>query len=270
MRNSACPALLSLALLAAHASSAAAQTPAPTAVPEISSQVLVGEGIYGDVDKYRRSPQVSVGIVHGVSVVSLRADASILDSDYEKYPIQFSFFVNRKLYSTQIRSKGLPGAVGIDIPNELAAPPFNYTIIATMLHPNRQFTTMIEGAVFGNNLVATLDCTLTLPAQSEGTAGAGDTAEIFTESNVTTSQSGENVFSVSFEDASDASGSKTASLDTTVTVNVTDNSAAGTLVVDREGEESSVAATGKITVTAGNLSALTLTSADGNSVLSCS
>ncbi len=254
-------AALLLTAVSALAASAAAQSSAPT---------LVGEGIYGDVDKYRRDPVVSVGIVHGSSVVSLRVDAYVKDDDYEKYPIQFNFFVNRKLYSTQIRSKALPGAIGVDIPNDVAAPPFNYTIIATMLHPNRQFTTMIEGAVFGNNLGATLDCTLTLPAATGGTPAPGEDPDVFTESSVSTLQTGENTFTLGMTKAQDASNTESLALHTAVTVNLSDNTAQGTLVITRDGEESSKPATGKITVSSGNLSGLSLTSSDGTTIMSCS
>lgn len=247
-----------------------AQTPTPTSAPEASTATLVGEGIYGDVDKYRRDPLVSVGVVHGNSVVSLRVDASVADTDYEKYPIQFNFFVNRKLFSSQIRSKALPGAIGIDVPNTVAAAPFNYTIVATVLHPNRQFTTIIEGAIFGNNLVATLDCTLTLPADSDATPAPGDEPEIYTENNVTTSQTGENTFSLSLNKAQDAANSESVSLAAPVTVNLADNTASATLAITRDGSQSSVTATGKITITAGNLASLNVTSSDGETILACS
>ncbi len=74
-------------------------------------------------------------------------DGKVPNEEYQKYPIQYDFFVNNRLFSSQVTSLQLPGPIGIDVGADVAPLPFNYTIKATVLHPNRSFTTMAFGAV---------------------------------------------------------------------------------------------------------------------------
>jgi hypothetical protein len=72
-------------------------------------------------------------------------------------------FVNRKLIVTEIRSTELPGPIGIDVPNS-ATPPFSYSIVATC-HPNRQYTTVLNGGGISVDLESFSDCYLFFTAR---------------------------------------------------------------------------------------------------------
>ena len=122
-----------------------AETPTPT--PSLDSLTLTTEGVSGEADKGRRSPVLSASTSVTTGNVKILVDAYVPSSQYQKFPIKFEFFVNRKLVLTQIRSSELPGPVGIDIGTKVASPPFNYSIVATLLHPNRQYTTVLNAAV---------------------------------------------------------------------------------------------------------------------------
>ena len=81
------------------------------------------------------------------ATVKILVDGQVPNEEYQKYPIQYDFYINNRLFSSQITSKQLPGPIGIDVSSEVVPLPFNYTIKATVLHPNRTFTTMAFGAV---------------------------------------------------------------------------------------------------------------------------
>ncbi len=152
------------------AASAIAQetpTPAPTATIPPAGLTLTTEGVSGDIDKHFREPVLSVGSHTGTTSTTINADAYVINDEFKKYPIQFDFYVNRSLFASQIRSTELPGPVGISVPYTVAPIPFNYTVVAKVLHPNRVFTTVLNAAVEridptptpGGGMV--LNCTLT-------------------------------------------------------------------------------------------------------------
>lgn len=162
--------LCAFALVGLASGICAAQTPtaAPTVTP--ASGMITTEGISGDVDKKRREPVLSVRPAPGPDSATIYADAYVVNDDFKKYPIQFDFYVNRALFATQIRSMELPGPVGITVSYAVAPIPFNYTVTAKVLHPNRTFTTVLNGSVESINPTpqpgTTYDCTYT-----EQTAG---------------------------------------------------------------------------------------------------
>ncbi len=135
--------LFSQEILAAEES----PTPTATATPTPESLTLTTEGISGEADKGRRSPVLSASTSVGTGNVKILVDAYVPSPQYQKFPIKFEIFVNRKLIVTQIRSTELPGPIGIDVGSNIATPPFNYSIVATLLHPNRQYTTVLNAAV---------------------------------------------------------------------------------------------------------------------------
>lgn len=239
-----------------------AQTVAPTASP---SNVLIMEGIGGDVDRGNRNPTLSVEVKRVGQGVKILADATVGNEGYAHYPVKFEFFVNRKLFATQIRTQALPGAVGVDIGPDIAVPPFNYTAIATLLHPNRQFTTVIEGSVYALDLVTTFDCSITRPADNE------DSIKLFTEDGVSTAQTGNSSLTIAINNAKNTSGSLSATLNGAVIVKTSDNSASATLsYVEGSQDPVSLELSGSATLQNGKLTALSLTSADGETALRCS
>jgi hypothetical protein len=180
--------------------------------------------------------------------------------------VRYDFYVNRKLIQTQIRSKALPGPIGIDIGPDIAQLPFNYTVVATILVPNREFKTIIEGAVFASNLSGTFECTLT----TEGSSETDD--EIYTASNVQTVQSGNQSFALAFE-AADSTGARTVKFSANVTVaSGADNTlrTSGAMAINRSGVTQNVTGSGEGALTNDLLSEFDLVTEDGAVELSCS
>lgn len=127
-------------------SQASSQSATPTVTPAAGA-VLTTEGISGDIDKKNREPVLSVRVAAGTTSAVIYADAYVINGEFTKYPIQFDFYVNRSLFASQIRSTELPGPVGVTVPYETAPLPFNYTVVAKVLHPNRTFTTVLNATV---------------------------------------------------------------------------------------------------------------------------
>lgn len=227
-----------------------------------AGKVLTTAGIQGDVDKKDRGPLLSVSTSVDGTTAKIVADAVIPNKDFQKYPIQFDFFVNRKLFSSQIRSIALPGPIGIDVGPDTATLPFNYTVVAKLLHPNREFTTVLEGAVFSSQLAATLDCTVVLKNSDDE-----ETTTTFTSKDTDLTQPSESVVSLDFSAQTEADDE---SIDVTgpVTIN-DDNEASSTLSIVRDGETTSTAVEGTVTRDGGELTALELSSEDESVSLSC-
>lgn len=212
------------------------------------------EGISGTVDKKRRNPVVSVGTKFGSGSVSILADAFVPHDEYKEYPLQFDFFVNRALYASQIRSTELPGPVGVVVPNSVAPTPFNYSVVVKVLHPNRTFTTVLNGsattATADNSLncnVVTLDLegnTVTYTASAVSAPTVTDSA--YTISFTGTSSSGDAAINLQASTGSDGS--------------------TGTLTID--GEESSLE--GSTVTSEDKVSSLSMTGTEEDIEISCS
>lgn len=218
-------------------------------------------GINGNMDANARSPQLSVTRVVTDAGVSLLADAFVPNKDYQIYPFRFDFYVNRKLYATQYRSTDLPGPVGVDIGPDVATIPFNYTVMATLIHPNKVFTTIISGAAYSNDFVATLDCDLTLNATTSDST-------VFSASGIETSQSGDSDFVLSYS-ATDISTGDTVAVTGVINTNSSAGTASSSLSVTRDGNATVNGVSGTFTVADSKIASLELTSSDGNIILSC-
>lgn len=120
------------------------------------------EGVAGDIDGRRRSPVLLVSTHVRGDISIILADANVPNDDMAKYPIQFDFYINRRLYSSQFRSPEQPGAVGVELGSDIAALPYNFAVVAKVIHPNRVFSTVFQGVVeqLPYNLSFT-SCTLT-------------------------------------------------------------------------------------------------------------
>jgi flagellin-like hook-associated protein FlgL len=223
-----------------------------------ASAQLSNQGIAGYQDKYQRNPNLTVGTKVNGGSTQILADTAILDPEYAQFPVRVDFFVNRKLFSSQYRSPGLPGNLGIEVPTSVAPLPFNYAVVATLMHPNRQFTTIIEGAVFANSISGTLDCTFSTDATS-------DTPIDYSASGVSLTQAGSDSVTIKF---TGDSGDGTANLDFAVTVNGTKATATGTSEIS--GTNTSYSLSGTNTTTNGAIEALDLKSSDSKIELSCS
>ncbi len=244
--------------------SAQAQTATPTPAAS-SANVLVSEGIAGDVDKHHRGPLVSIGIKREGTVVKLLVDTSIQNEQYSKYPVQVDYYVNRMHFTSQLRSNALPGPLGIDVGADYAVPPFNYSVVAKLLHPNREFTTVIEGAVYEFDLASSLDCTLTRPVADEA-----DTSRVYTESAVSMVQLSNDTLLLNAASLKTPNKTFSASINGNVLVKSPDLSASGTVTIVENEKSSSIEMTGSFTTSDAKLASLSLSSSDGETVIECS
>lgn len=183
---------------------------------------LNAEGIVGTIDKKRRSPIIIFSPKTEGDKTTLLVDALVPNEDYQQYPIQFQFFVNRRLVSTQIRSRELPGAIGIEVTPQMAVRPFNYTIVATLLHPNRQFVSVAQGAVYAQNLTSSLPCTLTLTTDGKKVEYQRTTVPLV--------QSGNASFTLSYKANNTIEGSR----DVKGSFTFSGNTITGSLIADGE------------------------------------
>lgn len=178
----------------------AAQTPTPavlaTTTPVVTPSgaitILKTEGIGGDLDRDDRDPRITYSVqVQSNGVTKILVNGEVPNEEYRKYPVQYDFFINNRLFSSQVTSLQLPGPIGIDVGPDTAQLPFSYTIKATVLHPNRSFTTMAFGAVDESMIV---DATPTPEPTSAATPGAGGSGTSSLRCTVSYDQSGTNNF----------------------------------------------------------------------------
>ena len=226
-----------------------------------AQNTITGEGVSGDVDKKRRSPTVSISTHNNGGSVKILVDAYIADPEFKHYPIQFDFYVNRRFFTSQIRSNELPGPIGVDIGSNTAVTPFNYTVIARTLHPNREFTTVINGAVFSSNLARIFDCTLTTQINS-------DDPRDYIANNISFDQSGNNSLSIGFEAHSTPSGHRVV-LAGSLTISGSEANGIFSLA-ENNSPTRTVNLNGNADMSNGSLSAISLTSSDSDVALSCS
>ncbi len=219
------------------------------------------EGISGDIDKKRRGPSLSVNAFAEGSGAKILADAYVPNKEFAEYPIRFDFYINRRLFSSQIRTKELPGAVGVDVGSDIASIPFNYSVVATLLHPNRQFITTAYGVVYSSNLVGTLDCTLSV------LDAAGDSAD-FSALEVKTVQSGNDTLSINFiaENSSDDT-----EVNVTSSLSISSDQASGSLSYSIENEAAkALSVSGSVTKgSSQELTSISLASSDDSLTLDC-
>lgn len=226
--------------------------------------VLRSEGIAGDIDKHRRSPILSLSTETSQTGARILVDTSVPDPVYAKYPVRVDFFVNRKLFSSQIRSPELPGPLGIEVPTALAALPFNYSVVATLIHPNRTFTTVINGAVFANTLGKVYDCTLTLPDDK-------DSAVEYIAEEIPSSQTGPKTIYFAFLGTSDEPNKQATariSLQLGAGATLTETGVASASI-EQDGKTLNLALSGALTRQGDAIQSMELTSASGEEKLSC-
>ncbi|MBX7138828.1 MAG: hypothetical protein K1X83_12700 [Oligoflexia bacterium] len=227
----------------------------------LQAETLKKEGIANDVDKHHRNPMITVTTSNSDAGVKILADAAIINKEFEQYPVRVDFFINRRLFSSQYRSSGLPGALGVDIGPDIAVPPFNYSVVATILHPNRQYSSVLEGAVFTSSLSGeSLSCSVTLTYD--------DASEhVFSAENVSATQSGNNAVTVTFEGSEDSSGDK-ATPNLTLTISGETATATGTITKNSD-TPSEVSLSGSAVLTEGALTSFSVSSTDQATTVEC-
>jgi hypothetical protein len=274
-----------LGVAGVHAQTDATPTAAPATTPTVAATAtpagpapsLTTEGISGDVDKKRRGPVVSVGTDYtkgngsaGSEKARILVDAFIPNGEYQKYPIRFDFYVNRQFFTSQLRSTELPGPVGIEVPAERAKVPFNYSVVATLLHPNREFTTILHGAIFANDLTSKLSkCTYSIAKATTGTENSSDSTS-YVSSDVTVEQVANNTVRVAFISSSLSDGSEAEdeiSIDAALAFSGTTVSGTVRSTVNDSTESSAVTGTGAIGEN--GVSELSVTTTDKGISLAC-
>lgn len=233
-----------------------------------AAPVITAEGIQNgndrDIDAHRRAPVISVGtdVQQSSGIAKLSVDAFVPDSDYAPYPVRFDFFVNGELQSSQIRSPQLNRGLGIDVSLKEFPLPFNYTVVGTVIHPNRSFSSVIEGAVFSSTFTGSLDCTVTQSVSADGTP------ETFTASAVQASQTGNDAFSLDFDATNDNgdTGHVVSAL------SVTNGKGNGSLTLTVGGSPTTQTVSGTVTQASagGDVSAIDVAASDKSISLSCS
>jgi len=234
-------------------------TPTPTITIPPGGAVLTTEGVSGDIDKHYREPVLSVRASAGATSTTIYADAYVINDEFKKYPIQFDFYVNRSLFASQIRSTELPGPVGVTVPHTAAALPFNYSVIAKVLHPNRVFTTVLNGAVERMDPTPVpgttfLNCTLTDNLAEAAVTYNQPRAEIVENGTQITAE---------FNATNTADSAETAGVELAVTESA--SALSGTLTID--GERNDV--TGTYQKASGEISALSVSTGENGWDLEC-
>jgi hypothetical protein len=244
---------------------AEAQTPTPT------STTLTHEGIGEFVDLKHRAPVLSVGVNRTTSGVKLLVDATVENDEYKEYPIRFDFYVNRELISTQLRSKELSGGIGIDIPSNDTPSPFNYSVVATLLTPNRTFTTIINGAVFETDLATKLStCTYTVSDTATTQTDGSNGSRVYVAKEISTTQSGNEGLTVSFTTSALQDGSEGDPLSVSATLSIAEEKASGTIsTVISETPAAKIAVSGTTTSSNGAITSLSVQSTDTFTKLEC-
>jgi hypothetical protein len=285
--SSLIPSFATTALLILTPPLTVAQTPTPTTTPSSfltatpiitalpTDTLLQTEGIGGDIDRDDRDPRITFSVnVKSDGSAKILVNGKVPNEEYQKYPIQYDFFINNRLFSSQVTSLQLPGPIGIDVGADVAPLPFNYTIKATVLHPNRSFTSMAFGAVdesmiveatptpeptsigtpsTGGNGTSVLDCTVSY--DNTGTENFTD----YTNRNVTISQSGSLISAVFSATSSD--GASSVDVEIAVTAGGSTGDAtrplSGTVQVRSAGSTDNVTIDGEIAYNGDSISDLT-------------
>ena len=265
------------------------------------------EGINNSIDKKRRNPVITVktSYVTDTSTAKIIVDSYIPNTDFEKYPVKFEYFINKKLFTSQIRNVSTTGDLGIDVGPDIAPVPFAYSIVATLLHPNRQYITVAEGTVSETNSTGTplegsLGCTLTISnivstetptpvptttlkastiitptpttqtSVTDATTSALQDSTIVTSENASALQSSNSSIVISFEGVDSKNVTYKVNSNLLVKDLTNPNSVAGDVTLSNDIENKVVAMTGTITKdSADKIISVDLISSDENSDLIC-
>lgn len=257
---------LSITLLFALCITLSSVVKAQVAANQTTNTVI---GVSDRDDKQSRSPVVTVTAIPGANNTRLLVDAYQRNDAYARYPMQFDFYINRRLFSSQYRSEKLPGPVGVDVGPDVATLPFNYAVVVKVLTPHGDpYTTVVESAVFASFLNGQLDCTVSFIST--------ETSD-YVKNAVEIRQSGNESLQLSFEDASAIASSNTVSAMLSATVDTssspTNPTMTGTLTTTINGMASSIrteTVTGTATLGTDGITAISVSSEDNSLTLKCS
>lgn len=218
--------------------------------PAFSQDKLVQEGILDHLDKERRGPVLTVSAKRIGDAGQILADAYIPYEDLNKFPIKFDFYVNGELFSSQLRTPELNRAIGVTVPRERAALPFNYQVIATLLTPNRVYPTVIQGAVFETDLTAKVSCSITIESPD-----LEEENMEYDATGVDLTQSSSSSVSLNF-----TANSEEGSVDLAGSLSIEGTSLSGNLTTTQNGETVSRTVTGSLSRDGDKISSLNVSS----------
>lgn len=240
------------------------------------------EGVQGYLDKDRRSPVLTVSHEVFEDNTEILADAHMLNGSLSEFPIQFDFYVDRKLFDSQYRSVGQTGPVGIRVPSSVTPAPFTYTVVATLLHTNRQYKTVYEATAseaaqssssssassengsLDNVIPTTIDCSLDITTDG--------TVTTFNADSIATSSVNEEAITFTFT-AQEEEGTGTRSVSVSLTQNAETETAQGTVSITNSSSDASVpvshTVTGSFEVSDGTVSLVEVSTEDDSVDLSC-
>lgn len=230
-------------------------TDTATDEPSLALDPITTEGIANTLDKKSRGPILTVQEVHRPGRVTLLVDVAHRRDDLKPYPFQIDYYINRQHFTSQFRSPELTGALGVDIGSDVAVPPFNYAIVAKVLHPNNIWTTVAQGAAYPQDLdggaaAVRYDCDLE----------RGE--EIAIGENLRLVTTGTNTYSLSIEDSDSELEAATVSL------TIVDGSGSGTVTF---GDDEPISITGELAVdSSGQIESVDMTNEDEDVNLLCS
>lgn len=216
---------------------------------------LSSEGVNGFIDARHRSPVVSVRTTSDLRGTTILADAYVPNDELKDYPIEFKFFVNRSLFATQIRSKELPGPIGVLVPSETIPTPFNFAVLATVLYPNRAFSTFLASSSNESidNTSSPVECITEMKAE----------AKTFSATNLAINKKTDGNINFSYPSSSENPGT------VEVTLSSTNESTTGTVYITQDGAKVEYDVTGYSEFKGSSLVALNLSSMDNNITVVC-
>ena len=256
----------------------------PLQAPRAAAQNQSYEGIEGFVDYKHRGPVLTINPFYfnastseaksaGGPFSRILADAYIPNTDYEEYPIRFDFFINRELVSSQLRSPAQPGAIALTLPASEIAPPFTYSVIATLLYPNRSFSTVINGTLTPNNPTpvptgtpspsSLSKCTLTL------TNTGGSTTTNYEATTITGGEVSDNSTTISFTATEVTTNSTSSTVPTSLALDISGDTGSGDLSTTVSGKTTTTAVDGPVSVSNNAVASLSLESDGATTKLVC-
>jgi hypothetical protein len=242
----------------------------PVASAETDGDILVSYGIGDFRDKKGRGPILSVSVSRPSKEgehPKILADAAVNQPEMKPYPIRFEFYVNRNLVATQIRSPELPGPVGYEVLPNVATTPFNYAVVATMLTPNRSFSSAVYGAVFDQDLATKLtNCTLTLANPSVEGSGASQT---YRANSISVTQQSNDSFSVSFTTSTLSDGTSASEVEASASLSLAAEKVTGSLLATRDSVKERFQISGTATLSDSNVDSFDAKTGDGATQLVC-
>ena len=221
-------------------------------------------------DRKGRGPILSVSTAPATgdeTGTTINADATVNHHDFKVYPIKFEFYVNRQLVSTQISSPELPGPASYTVLQKDTPTPFNYAVVATLLYPNRSFSSAVYGAMFSNDFAASLkSCTLTL--QNPSTTGSA-TSQTYSAPTITVTQQGNAAFTVAFTTSTLSDGGSASEVTANASLSVEGEKITGSLLTTRDSVSERFQLSGTATEKESVVDSFTAKTSDGTTALAC-